>query len=504
MQSCAQKIAPILVVAALYFAAGKLGLSLAYINPSASAVWPPTGLALATLLLWGYRLWPGVLIGAFLVNFATPGHLADDIAIALGNTSEALLGAWFVNRFARGVKFFESAHDVFKFTFLAGVLSTSVSASVGVTSLSFGGEARWEDFPAIWFTWWLGDMMSNLIVAPLLVIWVRQPFVRLAPRRVLELLCLLVTLLLVNFLVLSAKGPPTWTGQFKYMAFLPILWASFRFGPCAAITSAFLTSGIALASTLRGTSSFVSFGVNESLLFLQIYLGALTLTGLAVAAVVLEREQAENALRNSEERERARAVELQAMMQAVPAVVWIAQDVDCRVITGNPASYAFLRLSPEVNASKSGIANETLNHFEVLHHGRVLRPEELPVQRAARGEEVRDFEEEVRFNDGTSRYLLGNATPLHDANGKVSGAIAAFVDITERKRAETALHAREAELGMIINGTPFMLTRCRRDLRYCLSAWLFPRWLADGRTNSWGNLSRKSWATMASTRFFRI
>src|SRR5256885_16841748 len=101
-----QTAASILAFAAVYFCAGRFGLSLALVNPSASAIWPPTGLALAATLLWGYRLWPGILLGAFLVNSITPGTPATDVSIAVGNTLEALTGAWLVNRFGRGAKAF--------------------------------------------------------------------------------------------------------------------------------------------------------------------------------------------------------------------------------------------------------------------------------------------------------------------------------------------------------------------------------------------------------------
>ncbi|MEW6158887.1 MAG: PAS domain S-box protein, partial [Verrucomicrobiota bacterium] len=178
------------------------------------------------------------------------------------------------------------------------------------------------------------------------------------------------------------------------------------------------------------------------------------------------RKQAENALKQSEVRERERAAELQAIMDSVPALIWIARDTECRVIEGNQASFRFLRMSGDRNPSLSAPEEERPTHFSVWSEGRQLLPEELPVQRAARGEEVHNFEEEVQFQDGSSRFLLGNATPLRDLDGKVRGAVAAFVDITELKAALEALRAREEELEAVINRTPFMLTRCSRDLKY--------------------------------------
>src|SRR5881296_2695399 len=144
-------------LALVYFLFGKLGLSLAFVNASASAVWPPTGIALAALLLWGRRLWPGVFLGAFLVNITTQGSLLTTLGIATGNTLEAVLAAWLVRRYVHGTKAFERAQDVFKFVALAAVLSTTVSATFGVTTLCLGGLATWNQYGTIWLTWWLGD-----------------------------------------------------------------------------------------------------------------------------------------------------------------------------------------------------------------------------------------------------------------------------------------------------------------------------------------------------------
>ena len=133
------------ILTAVYFIAGKLGLSLAFLNASASPVWPPAGIALAVLLLFGYRIWPAIFVGAFLVNATTAGNVATSLAIATGNTLEAVSGAWLVNRFADGTSVFDRPQGVFKFA-LAAVVSTIVSPIFGVTSLALGGFANWANY----------------------------------------------------------------------------------------------------------------------------------------------------------------------------------------------------------------------------------------------------------------------------------------------------------------------------------------------------------------------
>src|SRR5690348_5453419 len=118
----------------VYFVAGKLGLSLAFIHASATAVWPPTGIALAALLLYGSYLWPAIFLGAFLVNVTTAGSVASSLGIAMGNTLEALLGVWLIKRWAGGRDLFAHARTFFTFAVLVGAGATAVSATVGVAS----------------------------------------------------------------------------------------------------------------------------------------------------------------------------------------------------------------------------------------------------------------------------------------------------------------------------------------------------------------------------------
>ena len=130
-------------LALIYFVAGKLSLQLAFLHKSASPVWPPAGIALAALLVLGFRVWPAIFVGAVLVNLTTLGNILTSLGIASGNTLEALCGAWLVNRFAGGARVFDRPQDVFKFA-LAAVVSTTVSPTFGVSSLAVGGFAQWS------------------------------------------------------------------------------------------------------------------------------------------------------------------------------------------------------------------------------------------------------------------------------------------------------------------------------------------------------------------------
>ncbi|MGH7455162.1 MAG: MASE1 domain-containing protein, partial [bacterium] len=170
-----KNLSVVAILAAIYFAAGKLGLKLAFVHASATAVWPPTGITMAAFLLLGYRVWPGIFLGAFLVNMTTAGSVATSIGIATGNTLEGLVGAYLVNRFAHGRNVFDRPLDIFKFTVFAGIVSTAVSATFGVTSLCLGSFANWANYASIWLTWWLGDAMGDLVVAPLLILWIANP-----------------------------------------------------------------------------------------------------------------------------------------------------------------------------------------------------------------------------------------------------------------------------------------------------------------------------------------
>ena len=291
--------AVVAILAAMYFVAARYGLRLAYVHPSATPIWPPTGIALAAMLVLGYRVWPGVLIGAFLANIMTAGTAATSLGIAIGNALEGVVGAYLVNRFAGGQKAFEKAQDVFMFAVLAGMVSTTVSATVGVASLSLTGFASWAKFGPIWLTWWLGDVGGALVVAPLLVLWSTRTRWELRGARTAEAVVMLLSLFLVSQSIFGGFFPSQtkhYPVEFLCIPFL--VWLAFRFGARAAATAIFMLSVITIHGTLHGSGPFAIASANESLLLVQAFMSVTTVMTLLLAAVVSERRQTEDTLRH--------------------------------------------------------------------------------------------------------------------------------------------------------------------------------------------------------------
>src|SRR5213596_3681110 len=284
------------ILAIIYFAAGKLGLMLASLHASASPVWPPTGIALAAALLFGYRVWPAIFVCAFLVNVTTAGDVATSFAIATGNTLEALVGAWLVNRFAGRTNVFDRPQGVFKFAVAAGI-SAIISPAFGVTSLGVAGFADWANYGAIWLTWWLGDATGDLVFTPLVLLWSVASKRRWNKKEATEVGTLLLLLVLLSSIVfggwleISSRNYPI-----AFICGPVVIWMAFRFTQRETATGIFILSAIAIWGTLHGFGPFVGEAQNQSLLALQSWTAVLTISAMALSAGMAERRGAEAAI----------------------------------------------------------------------------------------------------------------------------------------------------------------------------------------------------------------
>lgn len=285
-------------LALAYLATALLGFRLSVPGTNATAVWIPTGLALAAVLRFGPRVWPGIFLGAFLANGlqAAPLGLHGlplvglSLVTAAGNTAEALLAGHLLERFAGTRQPFDSGPHVL--TFLGAVLpSTALSALVGTTAFC-AATGRWELFSAVGGAWWVGDGVGALVVAPLLLTFSRQDLAGLPLRAHLEALAVAASLLLLWFQVCSR--PPYHTFILLPLMVLTAVWL----GPFYAAALVALLATLATGSLAVGAGPFLRDGPREgALLIQQGYIGTLAITTLVLAAVFAERKSLEDRLR---------------------------------------------------------------------------------------------------------------------------------------------------------------------------------------------------------------
>jgi integral membrane sensor domain MASE1/serine phosphatase RsbU (regulator of sigma subunit) len=281
----------VLGLAAVYYGAAKLGLSLAFMNSSISAVWPPTGIALAALVLWGYRMWPGVALGALAANSWTGIPIYSTLGITIGNTGEALVGAYLLRQVADFRPSLERVRDVIALAIFAGILSTMVSATIGVGSLLLSDDVTTGGIWDAWRTWWLGDLGGDLLVAPAIMVAITHWPYRRAPGRMFEALLLGVAVAGVSFFAFYDDVPRA------FLVFPFMIWAALRFWQPGAVAASLVLGAIAIPLTANDHGSFSGFALDERLQLAQTFVGVAAMSALVLAAVMTERQRIEGAAR---------------------------------------------------------------------------------------------------------------------------------------------------------------------------------------------------------------
>ena len=293
-----RRLGQIVAIAALYFVAAKLSLKLASVAEQVSVVWPPTGIALAAVWLLGRSVWPGIALGAFLANVFTNVPPLGACGIALGNTLEAVLGAWLLGRAGfRGS--LASLRDVLLLLGLSACASTLASATIGVTSLCVSGRAVWDRFGELWWVWWLGDAMGAVVVAPLILAWCRPGSgyrqLRSRPLRLAEAALQVAGLVVVAGVALGgAAGRDLGQHPLEYAVFPFLIWAALRFHQRGATLVTAFSSAFAIWGAVQGTGPFATAAwAGDKLVLLQLYMAVIAITGLLLAAVAEARDEAE-------------------------------------------------------------------------------------------------------------------------------------------------------------------------------------------------------------------
>ena len=422
------------ILAAVYFVVEKFGVALVFGHSGATPVWPPTGIALAALLVLGYRAWPGILLGAFLASVTGSGDVVVSAGVAAGNTLEGLAGAWLINRFAGGRRFFEQPSNVLKFTVIVGIVNL-VSPPIGMVSLSLRNLAFWNNETASLGIWWLADMLSVFVVVPLLVVWSANARVRWSLRHAFEFALLTVSLVLVGEAVFGRLAPDSAQGYLLPYLCLPFLiWAAFRFGSRETATLNFILTVIAIWGTLHGYGLFARTVQEKALLACQGYIIFNSVVSLAVAAVVAQRRRADE--------------ELHASFRYARSLLESSLDP---LLTISPQG----RITDVNKASElvTGLPREQLIGSNFSDHFTEPQKAETGYQKVLGEGQVRDYPLTIRHLSGRTTDVLYNATVYRNEAGTVQGVFAAARDITKRKEAERRLDFTNSLLALFAQKT---------------------------------------------------
>jgi signal transduction histidine kinase len=298
-------VAGVVLLAVAYFSAAKLGQTLRY-TASVSAIWPPAGLGIAVLYLFGLRWWPGIFLGELLVNgqllvdhHSLPlGSLAGQQA---GNMAEIIVGAWLLGRLIGPRAALDRTDQVAGMILAAGT-ATAISATVGTISMLAGDVIGVSEVPTFWRTWFLGDTSGALVVVPLILAWA-HPQAAWLRMRTLEGVLLIAVVVALATVAVTSSAPLT------YLIFPALIWAAFRFGTAGAALAIAINAALTIGITAREVGVFYSQPIDERTLSTQLYILVAALTALYLSAVVSERERSTEELAESKRREGERAME---------------------------------------------------------------------------------------------------------------------------------------------------------------------------------------------------
>lgn len=416
------------VIGAAYLLLGKLGLLLAIVQSNATAIWAPTGVAIAALIFFGYDVWPAIFVAAFLINATTAGTpLVVAFVIAAGNTLEGICAAYLVNKFSNGVRTFASARDVIRFFFFAGVIGPAVSATFGVTSLTLSGASTWGNYFPTWTTWWLGDLTGAIIITPLLLLWLTDHKIGWNVARIPEFIFIIVLVGAFSFLILADSI------IFIYLLAPVFIWTAFRFRQREIPLAIFLLTEVSLWGTLHGYGPFIHYeagSLNTSLLLLDAAMVSVAVTMLALAATVQEDKNIKKSL--TEERTADRA----ALASVGDGLVVTNREAD--IVFMNSVAEAMLGLEPTEAIGKK--------YFDVIAMQRddesFVPPDERPLSAALSGGKkianspLGSPEYYVRKN-GTRFPVAYTKTPIV-WDGTIIGASEVFRDVTKEIEVDKA------------------------------------------------------------------
>lgn len=302
-QPAVRYVCGLVALAAAYYLAAKVGQTLRY-TASVAAIWPPAGVGIAALYLWGTRWWPGVFLGEIVVNAELlttlpPGSLAGQQA---GNMAEILIGAWLLRRLC-GPRAALDRVDQVAAVFAVAAMAAAISATFGTVSMLAGGVIEPRETLSFWRTWTLGDSSGVLVVVAAALAWSHAPGAAWRQLRTLNGALMVAALVALGTASVTVEDPVT------YIVFPALIWAAFRFGPPGATLAVAITAALTIGLTAADVGPFSKQPIDHQTIGTQLYIAVAALTTLLLAAVVAERARSAAALTAAKLREGERAFE---------------------------------------------------------------------------------------------------------------------------------------------------------------------------------------------------
>ena len=478
-------VAQISVLAALYFVVAKLSL-LAAIPPGyATSVWPPSGIALAAILLYRPRIWPGVWIGAALVNLTVQSSVLAAVMIGSGNAIEALVGAALVKRLIGVPRQFQRGEDVFKFVVVAAGASI-IAATIGTLAVATVSGLPPAGITAVWWTWWQGDTTGMIVVTPLILVWTVAPAIAWTARRKREVIGFGIVLVLVGYVAFGTDLTSPIFSPLLLLLTLPLVnWAALRFDQREVVVTIAILCAMAIGFTVAGRGPLASSSVDASLLQLLVFISAVAMTGLSISAVANERRRAMVALRESrdelERRVIERTLELRRSEETFRLLVEGIQDYAIFMLDQDGKIVSWNKGAERIEGyAANEIIGQHISRFFPADAIESNRPQqELALAKAQGRCEVEGWR--LR-KDGTRFWANVVITALYDAAGQFRGFAKVTRDMTELKRIES-LEQRERQTNEFLAMLGHELRNPLAPIRNALS--LMGMQSADDSTREW-------------------
>jgi PAS domain S-box-containing protein len=420
----------LVIIGAAYFVLAKT-------YPSAIPVWPPTGVAMAAVLLRGLRVWPAIFVAALATG--TPADIIDKTSIltasanAIGNTLEAVVGGYLINIWCDGSRVFDTPARVAKFTLVSLGPSTMLGATIGVGSLCLAGYAEWANFVTLWITWWLRHAVGALVVAPVVVLWAIGDLRTLDRNKIFASVTAFLAAGVAGLVIFSPLLELTVNrSALSILAVTPLLWAALRCGSRDTATCTLILSGFAVWNALAAGAP-PAIPPNETFLMPIIFMISASVVSLALSANETERQRVEAQLRQQEQNLRA------MFSQAVVGVAQIDTTGRCKLVND--------RFCELVQRPVTELLQMRIHHL--------IDPDDLPrllnlLEHATRTGEGFAMEARAALPDGTRRWVRSNIAAISDPTGEVHQLMVVAEDVTARRHAEEDLvktiHDREATL----------------------------------------------------------